>query len=52
MQQDYLRIYYKKHKAESWQHNVSDLTAGLKEKIDSFEIDVDSNPILVFYREK
>ena len=32
--------------------NMSELPEALKEKIDSFKIDEQSNPILVFYREK
>jgi hypothetical protein len=32
--------------------NESELPAGLKEKIDAFEIDEESNHILIFYREK
>jgi len=32
--------------------NMSDLPKALKEKIESFNIDEESNPILVFYREK
>jgi hypothetical protein len=32
--------------------NTDELPAALKEKINAFEIDEDSNPLLIFYREK